>query len=112
MTIKTNGAEWRRFYSDQAYWPEGAYHEDEEITIDGRIANGDTNLESVSDSAAMTVAGGAVFLKLGDDDGPSLELHFRRWRKAQSIVSISCEAPRDLADAVKAAIRAAGGTVR
>lgn len=110
MTAKTTGAEWKRFYIDKVAWPDGAWHEDEELTIDGRMWDHDKDdLSAPPDNAAMTVAGGIVFMRDGDDDGPSLEAHFKRWRKAQSTVFFSCEAPRDRADAVKAAILAAGG---
>lgn len=33
MTVKTTGAEFKRFYNDTAFWPEGAWHEDEEIEV-------------------------------------------------------------------------------
>lgn len=109
MTVKTTGAEWKRFYSDKGAWPDGAWHDDEEITICGEPWNPDNDLMNVSDGEPMTIAGGIVFMNENAADGPSLESHFKRWRKAQSTVFFSCEAPRDRADAVKAAIIAAGG---
>ena len=109
VTTKTTGAEWKRFYADKAYWPEHAYHEDEEIIVDGKPWTWDAELMTVADAAKITVSGGVVYLKEHDREGPSVEAYFKHWRKAQSTVSFSCEAPRDLADAVKAAILAAGG---
>ena len=36
---------------------------------------------------------------------------FKRWRKKQSTVYLSVSVPKDKVDAVRAAIKAAGGTV-
>ena len=41
MTIKMSGAEFNAFYSDPAMWPEGVYHDDQIITINGVIVDGD-----------------------------------------------------------------------
>ena len=109
--MKTTGAEWKRFYTDPIAWPDGAWHEEEEITIDGREPPDDIDLADVSDSASMTVSGGIVFMSRNDDEGPTLELHFKRWRKAQKTVVLAIEVPRDLADAVALAVAAAGGKV-
>jgi hypothetical protein len=110
MSVRTNGAEWKRFYADPTFWPDGAYHEDEEITINGEAADWGVDLTAVADDAVMTVSHGVVFLG-EDDSGPSLETHFKRWRRAQTTVCIACEVHRDKVDAVKSAIRAAGGRV-
>ena len=34
MTTKTTGAEFKRYYLDDAYWHDGMWHEDEEIEED------------------------------------------------------------------------------
>jgi len=39
MTVKTTGAEFKRFYADSEFWPEGASHEEEEILADGEEAD-------------------------------------------------------------------------
>ena len=39
MTVKTTGAEFKRFYADSEFWPEGASHEGEEILADGEEAD-------------------------------------------------------------------------
>ena len=111
MTVKTTGAEWKRFYGDKAVWPEGSHHEDEEIVVDGQPWAWDADMMTIQDSAVLSVAGGIVYTKEHDTDGPSLESYFRRWRKVQNTVFLSCEAPRGSADAVKAAVLAAGGRV-
>jgi len=111
MTTKTTGAEWKRYYSDNSAWPEGACHDYEVICVDGNQIDPDADLLEIPDSASMTIAHGTVFPTREALDGPSLELHFKRWRKAQNTVFFACEAPRACADAVMAAILAAGGRV-
>ena len=39
MTVKTTGAEFKRFYADSKFWPEGAWYEEEEILADGEEAD-------------------------------------------------------------------------
>lgn len=109
MAIKTTGAEWKKFYTDPDFWPDGTWHDDEEITVNGDVADADDNLEMIDDSAAVTVAGGVVFIHEGDDDGPTLEAYFKRWRKKQTTVFLSVEVSKDKVDAVAAAIAHAGG---
>ena len=112
MTVKTTGAEWKRFYGDDSAWPEGAYHADEEITVDGKELDWEVDMMSVSDSAVLSIFGGIVHLKDDDNNGPSLEAHFKRWQKQQNTALILCEAPKDRAEDVKTAIIAAGGKVK
>lgn len=111
MATKTTGTEWKRFYTDPSAWPEGTWHDDAEITIDGVVAGDDIDLGAVDDGAVMSVSGGVVFLGADDRDGPTLEAYFKRWRKAQNTVVLACECPRELVAAVENAIRKAGGKV-
>ena len=110
--VKVTGSEWNRFYADKAAWPEGAWHEDEEVTVDGEPPGDDFDFSEVPDSAMLTVAGGIVYLTSLAHEGPSLEAHFKRWRKKQTTTVIVVEAPHEAAEAVRAAIAAAGGKVR
>lgn len=111
MTTKATGVEFKRFYADTAFWPPGAYHDDEEVTIDGRTPAPEDDLSLVADSAQMTLANGIVFLNEKDDEGPSFESHFKKWRKTQTTVSFVVECHKDLLDLVKACIKQAGGKV-
>lgn len=60
----------------------------------------------------MKIAGGVV-LGLPDRDGnePSFEAHFKKWRRVQNTVSFVVECDKANLDALKVAIRAAGGSV-
>ena len=110
--VKVTGSEWKRFYADKAAWPDGAWHEDEEVTVDGATPGDDFDFSEVQDSAMLTVAGGIVYLTSQAQDGPSLEGHFKRWRKQQSTTVLVVEVPHEAAEAVRAAISEAGGKVR
>ena len=109
--VKVTGSEWNRFYADTEAWPDGAWHEDEEITIDGKAPSDDFDFSAVADGAMLTVAGGVVYLN-GLEEGPSLEAHFKRWRKRQTTSVLVVEVPHEAAEAVRAAIAAAGGKLR
>ena len=110
MTVKTTGAEFKRFYFDDAYWPDGTWHEDEEIEVDGLPISEDLAIEDVSDAASMKITGGMVMV-LADSSYPSVESYFKKWRKAQSTVSFVVECDKDKEGAVRSAVRAVGGRV-
>ena len=110
MTVKTTGAEFKRFYFDDAYWPDGTWHEDEEIEVDGLPISEDLAFEDIPDTASMRIAGGVV-MGLADDSGPSFESYFKKWHKAQSTVSFVVECDKNKEGAVRSAVRAAGGRV-
>ena len=111
MPVKTNGEEFKKYYTDDSIWPDGTWHDDVLITVDG-INDPGIDLCSIEDSAVVVISGG-VFLTGTDADNnaPSLETHFKRWRKAQNVVFLTVEVPRELEEAVVAAITAAGGKV-
>lgn len=111
MTTKTTCAEFKLFYGDESWWPEGTWHEDQEVCIDYVPVDNDFDLSSVPDATWMTLAGGFVTNENGDDLG-SFESYFRKWRKHQSTVFLSVEVDRDKEHAVRAAISAAGGKVK
>lgn len=107
--VKIIGGEWNRFYADESAWPEGAWYDDAEITIDGQLVD-DFDLSEVSDTSMLTVSGGIVFLD-GSVEDLSLETHFKRWRKRQTTTVILVEIPKCDVDAIKSAIKNAGGKV-
>ena len=109
--VKVTGAEWNRFYADAQAWPEGAWHEDEELTVDGEEPPEDFDLAAVPDASMIAVSGGVVYLD-GVEELPSLEAHFKRWRKRQTTTVLVVEVPNKAVDSVRAAISAAGGKVR
>lgn len=111
MTTKTNGAEFKRFYTDEAYWPQDSgntYHEDETVLVNGGEHD---DYETVPDDALVTVDGGIVLGPQWDGNEPSFEAYFKRWRKLQSTISMVVEVDRAKEDSLLAAIKAAGGKI-
>ena len=113
MTVKTTGAEFKKFYEDQNLWPEDVWHEEARLFVDDvEQVDGGIDINNLSDSATVTIEGGVLLGVLWEDgDGPSLETYFLRWKKLQSTVCFNVECDKSIVDAVKAAIRAAGGKV-
>lgn len=113
MTIKTTGAEFKRFYFDKEFWPgvRSVWHDDEYITIDGEKIDGDYNLTLVSDKACMTIEGGIVIDNLFHDKEQSFESYFKKWRKKQSTAIIIVEMHKDKLEEVTIAIKQAGGKI-
>lgn len=113
MTIKITGVEWKKFYNDKSIWSDGAWHEDELITVDGEEATCDTDLGKVADDVAISLDGGVYFKN--DESysrgGENLEKIFRAWKKKQGDTVIVCSCPNDKVEAVKKAIKDAGGKI-
>jgi len=110
--IRITGEEWKRFYADENYWPEGAWHEDEEIIINGETADTDTIdlANEVKDGDIMIVRGGTVFC---DQVEPkSLEGNIRKWKKAQNYTMLLVWCPKKNVEAVTEAVKLAGGKVK
>lgn len=112
MTVKTTGAEFKRFYADPAFWPEGGdtYHDDALIGVNGVDHDDGFDPGAIPDDAIVTIEGGVVFDAVGGGE-PSLETYFRRWKKTQTTASFLVECDLSVVDAIKAAVKAAGGRV-
>lgn len=115
MATKTTGAELKRFYQDATFWPQdhgNTWHDDETITVGGAVLSRADDIGTISDSAVVTIEGGIVFgPQWKNDDEPSFEGYFKRWRKLQKTKSFVVECDESKLDAVLAAIKAAGGKV-
>ena len=109
--VKTTGFEFKKFYDDKIMWPEGSYHEDEIITIDGKESDYETDLSKVNDSSKITISGGIVFLNEDDTDGPSLESYFKLWKRKQVNTTILIDAPNEKLDEIIASIVSFGGKI-
>lgn len=88
--MKTTGAEWKRFYTDESIWAEGVWHEDEQIEINGKPRDDEGSLDDVSDSDIILLMGG-VLVTESANTYPSLETVFKKWRKSQSITTFAVE---------------------
>ncbi len=112
MAIKAIGAEVKAFYSDPVFWPDGVWHEDEIIEINGvQVEEGEINLETVQDNCIITIVDGFVTNEQGKNLG-SFEGYFKKWRKLQNTVMLYVEVPKDKLYAVETAIKASGGKIK
>lgn len=112
MPVKTSAGEFKRFYNDPTVWKDDMFHEGEVVTLDGvevdEIAGVDYG--SLDDGVIITIAHGVVYADArGNEEVGSLEGLFRKWRRQQTTDTFMVEVPKEKADAVRAAIKAAGG---
>ena len=108
-TVKTTGAVWNIFYADKEAWPEGAYHDDTLLAINGKD-DPDGELENLPLDATVEIRCGYVMFPDGADR--DLGEHFEKWlaeQSGQGIVIGSFRVTNDKVDAVRQAILAAGG---
>jgi hypothetical protein len=112
MGIKLTGAEWKTFMDDEAVWSDH-YMDDDVIIMDG-ITYGDDrthNLPEVAPTARIEVVSGVICCEEPPYEYQDLVSAIRRWKKAQTTISFVVEIHKDKADAVKSAVKAAGGKV-
>lgn len=109
MAVKMTGAEFKKFYSDNEFWPEDTWHEDAFMSVDGVEYPDGIDLDTLKDTSIVMLAGG--FIRTPDGNGPALDTYFKRWRKKQNSSLFTVECDNTLLDAVKAAIKQAGGKV-
>jgi hypothetical protein len=110
--IKTTGAEWKAFLHDDAYWGEWAF-EDQCYIVNGNSLGMDAHEDTFADTDAVKVDGGYVWDQAeGSEKTSPLSAFFSKWRKQQTTEFLSVEVPKEKADAVRAAIVAAGGKVK
>lgn len=111
MTIKVNGAEFKRFYQDRSFWPNADeyYHEDAVIKVNGVEDEGGVDVSEILDTDVVTLEGGYVY---GPKNGPSLAAYFRTWKRKQTCVLFNVECDVSKAEEIMAVIRGLGGRVR
>ena len=114
MTVKTTGIEIKRFYSDKDFWPDDngdTYHDSEEIFVDGTSLDIEKSIFDIPDGAVVRIRGGIVFGPKWNSNEPTFEAYFKQWKKRQTTTTLVIECDVTAADAVVAAIKAAGGKV-
>jgi len=116
MATKTTGAEFKAFYNDPAYWPEVVedgeppYHDDTVLIVDGIKWDDDVDYSAIPDAASVTLTYGYV-ANPAQGHAETFEEYFTHWRRAQTITRLAVEVPKEKLKAVRAAVKAAGGTV-
>jgi len=110
MSAKTTGAEFKRFYSDAKFWPDGSWHDDDVIIVDG-VHQEYIEADKIPDSSNVVIKCGFVFLSQEDDTGVALDTYFKRWLKAQTTRTVLVEIDAAKLDDLFAAINSCGGKV-
>jgi hypothetical protein len=102
--IKMTGREYNAYVSDNdpVFWPEGAYMDDELVTVCGAEYAFD---KPVPEGAKVTLEGG-TFYRGDASEGTSLEAHFKRWRKAQNFTTLVIEFAKEDEAQVRAGLSA------
>lgn len=111
MTVKTNGCEFKKYYSDPVSWPEGAWHDDILIMVDGvEVGDGD-DFPIIQDSSKVEIHAGVVYSHDTDQEPIDMETHFKRWRKAQRVRQVLVEIDATSLEELKSLIKGIGGKV-
>lgn len=110
--IKTSGAEFKRYYNDEAAWPEGAFHEDALIHVNG-VSMGDDGIyvDAIDDNAEVVFESGIV-MGLANDADMEMADHFAQWKRAQIFTSVIVDIEPEKLAQLEAAVLAMGGTLR
>lgn len=104
--VKTTGVNFKKFYSDPDMWPEGYWHEDEIVCVNGvRI---EELYEEMPDDAKVTIEGGCIVSEEGVHID-SMESLFRKWKKKQTSTYIITLVPNDKMDQFIKAVKAVKG---
>jgi hypothetical protein len=114
MSVKTNGAELKAFFDDQEYWGATGWYEETEFFINkSDEPEYEIDPNEVAPSDMILMVGGIYYPSstATTEEGVSLESFFRRWRKKQNTTTLVVECSKDHEDAVKTAIKMAGGKI-
>ena len=111
MALNTTGAEFKRFYNDDVYWPqEGeAWHEDVELLVNDEKWNADAAYDTIPDQAKVKIVAGMMLGTKFDGKDVTFETYFKRWRKQQSRATVLVECDASKLQAIKDAVKEAGG---
>lgn len=119
MAVKCSGKDFMQWYNDPAYWFTGSvpidertYWEDAQFFVNGEQIDEEFDFDKdLKPEDVIEVSGGVVFGKVAGKTEPSVEAYLKRWLKAQNTISLVVHCPKDKVDAIKAAIKAAGGSM-
>lgn len=98
--MKTNVAEFRRFYADNSYWPEGSWIDDWYIEVDGKEIDPD-DIDVASGTSTVTVQAQVYFDANDIENSVSLDTFFHHWKKLQTHTKVVLEIPVDSIDCLR-----------
>ncbi len=110
--VRMDGVTFKRYFEDNQAWPEGTYYDDAEILIDGTPFTDGVDTDALADNAIIEIRDGLILHESDVGvDGTSLVSHARRWLKQQTLQRLIVEVDADKLDAVRMAVKAAGGVI-
>jgi hypothetical protein len=109
MAMKTTGKELTAFLADDSYWPETIWHEEVVLQVAGVEKDSDY-LVNIKDDESVTITGGYIQSTGVSEVDCLFESYLKKWRKQQNTVFLAVSVPKDKLEAVKSAIKAAGGS--
>ena len=112
--ITLTGAEFKAFYADPAIWPTDAYHDDTVVHVNGIQDDGTLDLAEIADDAMVAVEDGGVIIypaPAGGEDVKDFYAVLKKWLKARTTTTLLVTVDKQNLEAVKTAIKQAGGTV-
>ena len=109
MKVKTTGAEFKRFYADPKYWPDGVWHDDDVVVVNG-VHDSEADLAIMDDAASVMIESGYV-ISADDSDLGELAAYFKKWQREQSHVSVLVEVGKADAGRLAEFVKQVGGKV-
>lgn len=111
-----NGAQWKAFYQDKAFWPESGketrIHDDVLIHLNGEPSDLPTSEPGViKDTDILTIESGFVATSYMDYV-TELDAYFELWLRAETSHSFVVTCSIDKADSIKKAVTDAGGYIQ
>jgi hypothetical protein len=101
--VKLPGAQFKKFWADENYWPANAWVDDESIIIDDiEFDTGELDVMTISDTAVVKLIGGHMAMELNTEEelfnrynGISFEKFLRKWIKDQAVDTIAIQVPKE-----------------
>lgn len=107
--VKLTGAEWAAFMDDKAEWPEGAWFDDEQITVNGTAWEEGWDGEQLEPSDKVVLIGGAFYPDESARTFFDSEAKVRKWLKARNVTILTIEVVNEAAADLKAELKARTG---
>jgi len=104
-----SGVDFKKFYSDKKFWPEGVWHDDSVVTVNGEH-DPDANLEIVADDAIIRIESGYVMTAEDEEISP-LATYYAKWAKEQAYRTVMVEIEHAKVSQLEALVSEIGGKV-
>lgn len=109
MSVKTNGAELKAYYHDDAYWEQDAWWDGDAIKVDGEYLVGFED-DKIPDDADVVIESGTVYTPVKDERKEvSIVEHFKNWRKQTNFSFIVVAVEKQHLETVTTSIKSITG---